>query len=84
MVMMDLPGAQTMGTKIGCVIGRDGAYAAGRADACAVAPTVNAEYVTPHSEANQAMVRQLGVSHPTLKANRTKGHSLVGSMSPVR
>jgi D-sedoheptulose 7-phosphate isomerase len=84
--MTDLPGAQAqaMGTKIGRLIGRDGTYPAGRACACAVLPTENADYVTPQSEAYQAMVRQLRVSHPSLNANRTKGHCLVGSMSPVR
>ena len=40
-----------------------------------VIPTVNPENVTPHSEAFQAVVWHLLVSHPKLKANQTKWES---------
>ena len=40
-------------------------------DACVV-PTVNPDAITPHSEAFQAVVWHLLVSHPTLKTNPTK------------
>jgi D-sedoheptulose 7-phosphate isomerase len=35
-------------------------------------PVVNAEHVTPHSEAFQAFVWHLMVTHPALKAAATK------------
>ncbi len=38
------------------------------ADACVIVPTVNPETVTPHTEAFQAVVWHLLVSHPALKA----------------
>ena len=57
------------------VVGRDGGYTATVADACVVVPTVNPDTVTPHSEAFQAVVWHLLVSHPKLKANATKWES---------
>ena len=42
------------------------------ADFCPIVPTVNADTVTPHSEAFQAVVWHLLVSHPPLKASQTK------------
>jgi len=67
------------GKEIGCkvmgVVGRDGGYTAKAADACVIIPTVNPENVTPHSEAFQAVVWHLLVSHPKLKANQTKWES---------
>jgi D-sedoheptulose 7-phosphate isomerase len=38
---------------------------------------VNSETITPHSEAFQAVVWHLLVSHPKLKANQTKWESAV-------
>jgi D-sedoheptulose 7-phosphate isomerase len=49
-----------------------------------IVPTVNPENVTPHSEAFQAVVWHLLVSHPKLKANQTKWESAVGTASPAR
>jgi D-sedoheptulose 7-phosphate isomerase len=67
------------GKEVGCkvmgVVGRDGGYTAKVADACVIIPTVNPENVTPHSEAFQAVVWHLLVSHPKLKANQTKWES---------
>jgi len=54
------------------VVGRDGGYTAKVGDAVCVVPTVNPEAVTPHSEAFQAVVWHLLVSHPALKARQTK------------
>jgi D-sedoheptulose 7-phosphate isomerase len=54
------------------VVGRDGGYTAKVGDAVCVVPTVNPEAVTPHSEAFQAVVWHLLVSHPVLKARQTK------------
>ena len=59
-------------------------YTAKVADACVVVPTVNPENITPHSEAFQAVVWHLLVSHPKLKANQTKWESAVGTTSSAR
>lgn len=69
--------AKTVGAKVTGVVGRDGGYTAQVADACVVIPTVNPENITPHSEAFQAVVWHLLVSHPKLKANQTKWESAV-------
>jgi D-sedoheptulose 7-phosphate isomerase len=67
--------AKEVGAAIVAVVGRDGGYTATVADACAIVPTVNPETVTPHSEAFQAVVWHLLVSHPALKVNPTKWES---------
>jgi D-sedoheptulose 7-phosphate isomerase len=69
--------AKTVGAKITGVVGRDGGYTAQAADACVIVPTVNPDTITPHSEAFQAVVWHLLVSHPKLKANQTKWESAV-------
>ena len=69
--------AKSVGAKITGIVGRDGGYTAKVADACVIVPTVNAETITPHSEAFQAVVWHLLVSHPRLKANPTKWESTV-------
>jgi D-sedoheptulose 7-phosphate isomerase len=69
--------AKTVGAKITGIVGRDGGYTAKVADVCVVIPTVNPETITPHSEAFQAVVWHLLVSHPKLKANATKWESAV-------
>ena len=67
--------AKSIGAKVTGVVGRDGGYTAQAADACVIIPTVNPETVTPHSEAFQAVVWHLLVSHPKLKVNQTKWES---------
>jgi D-sedoheptulose 7-phosphate isomerase len=67
--------AKEVGAAIVGVVGRDGGFTATVADACVIVPTVNPETVTPHSEAFQAVVWHLLVSHPALKANATKWES---------
>jgi len=69
--------AKTVGAKVTGVVGRDGGYTARVADACCIIPTVNANTITPHSEAFQAVIWHLLVSHPKLKANQTKWESAV-------
>lgn len=69
--------AQIVGTKIGGIVGRDGGYTAQVADACVLIPVVNAAHITPHSEAFQAVVWHLLVSHPDLKQEQTKWESVV-------
>jgi len=68
--------AKSVGSKIGGIVGRDGGYTAKVADACVVVPTVNPAHVTPHSEAFQAVVWHLLVSHPSLKAAQTRWESV--------
>lgn len=68
--------AQTIGAKIIGIVGRAEGYTARVADACVVVPTVNPDNVTPHSEAFQAVVWHLMVSHPRLKAVQTKWESV--------
>ncbi|MDP3706329.1 MAG: SIS domain-containing protein [Legionellaceae bacterium] len=76
-LVMALQHARKVGAKITGVVGRDGGYTAQVADACVVIPTVNADNITPHSEAFQAVVWHLLVSHPKLKAHQTKWESEV-------
>ena len=67
--------AKEVGARITGIVGRDGGYTATVADVCVIVPTVNPETVTPHSEAFQAVVWHLLVSHPALKSNQTKWES---------
>jgi D-sedoheptulose 7-phosphate isomerase len=67
--------AKSVGAKIAGVVGRDGGYTARVADACVIVPTVNAQSVTPHTEAFQAVIWHLLVSHPRLKTAQTKWES---------
>lgn len=69
--------AQKVGAKVVGVVGRDGGYTAQVADACVIVPTVSADTVTPHTEAFQAVVWHLVVSHPDLKQNEMKWESVV-------
>jgi D-sedoheptulose 7-phosphate isomerase len=64
--------AKTVGAKVLGVVGRDGGYTAKVGDAVCIIPTVNPDAVTPHSEAFQAVIWHLLVSHPALKAKQTK------------
>ena len=67
--------AKTVGAEVVGVVGRDGGYTAKVADACVIVPTVNPETITPHSEAFQAVIWHLLVSHPILKQKQTKWES---------
>jgi D-sedoheptulose 7-phosphate isomerase len=67
--------AKSVGAAVVGVVGRDGGYTAREATACVIIPTVNPDHVTPHSEAFQAVVWHLLVSHPKLKVHRTKWES---------
>ena len=67
--------ARASGARIAGIVGRDGGHTARVADACVVVPTVNADNITPHTEAFQAVVWHLLVSHPRLKRADTKWES---------
>jgi D-sedoheptulose 7-phosphate isomerase len=64
--------AKLVGAKVLGILGRDGGYTAQIADAAVIVPTVNPLTVTPHSEAFQAVIWHLLISHPLLKLNDTK------------
>ncbi|MFM9953526.1 MAG: SIS domain-containing protein [Opitutaceae bacterium] len=68
--------AQEVGAHIIAIVGKDGGYAAKVAHACVIVPTVNPANITPHSEAFQAVIWHLFVSHPNLKLNQTKWESV--------
>ena len=71
--------ARAVGAKIIGVVGRDGGYTAKVADVCVLIPVVNPVHVTPHSEAFQAVVWHLLVSHPAVKVEQTKWESTAGT-----
>lgn len=64
--------AKQVGAAVFGIVGRDGGYTAKEASASVIIPTVNPNHITPHSEAFQAVVWHLFVSHPKLKMNPTK------------
>jgi D-sedoheptulose 7-phosphate isomerase len=64
--------AKGIGASVLGIVGRDGGYTVKVADVCCLVPTVNLQNVTPHSEAFQAVIWHLLVSHPKLKAQQTK------------
>jgi D-sedoheptulose 7-phosphate isomerase len=68
--------AKEVGAKVIGVVGRDGGYTAQVADAAVIIPTVHPDRITPHSEAFQAVVWHLIVSHPAMKAVQTKWESV--------
>jgi D-sedoheptulose 7-phosphate isomerase len=57
------------------VVGRDGGYTVKVADACVLIPVVNPSSITPHTEAFQALIWHLLVSHPKLRAAEMKWES---------
>jgi D-sedoheptulose 7-phosphate isomerase len=67
--------AKQVGASVIGIVGRDGGYTAKEATACVIVPTVNPVHVTPHSEAFQAVIWHLLVSHPKLKVAQTKWES---------
>jgi D-sedoheptulose 7-phosphate isomerase len=73
--------ARSVGAKIIGVVGRDGGYTAKVADASVIIPTVNPAHVTPHTEAFQAIVWHLLVSHPAVKKESTKWESVAEPMA---
>jgi D-sedoheptulose 7-phosphate isomerase len=68
--------AKERGSAILGIVGRDGGYTAQVADVAIVIPTVNPANVTPHTEAFQAVVWHLWISHPILKIAETKWESM--------
>ena len=68
--------ARSVGASILGVVGRDGGFTATVANACVVVPTVNPAAVTPHTEAFQAVIWHLLVSHPDVQRRSAKWESI--------
>lgn len=68
--------ARKAGAKVAGIVGRDGGYTAKTADACVIIPTVDPNFVTPHTEAFQSLICHMLVSHPALKAVTAKWESV--------
>jgi D-sedoheptulose 7-phosphate isomerase len=74
--------AVEVGAPVLGIVGRNGGYTATAGKAVVIVPTVNDDHITPHSEAFQAVVWHLVVTHPDLKARSTKWES-VGAPQPA-
>lgn len=68
--------AQRVGSKVVGVVGHYGGFTAQVADAVVIIPKISEETVTPHTEAFQAVVWHLIVSHPDMKMNEMKWESI--------
>jgi D-sedoheptulose 7-phosphate isomerase len=68
--------AKNVGAKILGIVGRDGGFTAKCADACVIVPTISSDTVTPHTEAFQAVIWHLIVSHPEIKECEMKWESM--------
>jgi len=68
--------AKEVGSRVLGIVGRNGGYTAVAGDAVVIIPVVNDDHVTPHSEAFQAVVWHLMVTHPALKSRATKWESI--------
>lgn len=67
--------AKETNAKVIGIVGKDGGYTAQVADAAVIVPVIYAETITPHSEAFQAVIWHLMVTHPLLKTNAMKWES---------
>jgi D-sedoheptulose 7-phosphate isomerase len=78
-ISMNLVNAVRLAREVGAgvvgVVGRDGGYTAGVADACVIVPTVDAALITAHTEAFQAVVWHMLVSHPAIQQHEMKWES---------
>ena len=68
--------AKERGASVFGIVGRDGGFTAGSADACVVIPPLFVDRITPHTEGLAAVVWHLLVSHPALARNSTKWEGL--------
>jgi len=68
--------ARSVGASIVGIVGSRGGFTAQVADACVLIPSVNSTRITPHTEAFQAVVWHLLVSHPELQQSPTKWESV--------
>ena len=75
-ILKSLELAKNLGAKICGIVGRDGGYTAKVADACVIIPSINPDTITPHTEAFQAVIWHLLVSHPDLQKYEMKWESV--------
>jgi len=68
--------AKNIGAMVCGIVGRDGGFTAKVADACVVIPVVNDKSVTPHTEAFQAVIWHLIISHPDILEYKMKWESI--------
>lgn len=68
--------AKSVGARVAGIVGRDGGFTRLVADACILVPVANPLHITPHTEAFQAVVWHLLVTHPALKTAETKWESV--------
>ena len=68
--------AKSVGARVAGIVGRDGGFTRLAADACILVPVANPLHITPHTEAFQAVVWHLLVTHPVLKTAETKWESV--------
>ncbi len=71
--------ARSVGAAVLGVVGRDGGHTARHGDAVLVIPPVDPALVTPHTEAYQAVIWHLLVSHPAVAVRQTKWESVAGA-----
>lgn len=69
--------AKSVGSKILGIVGRNGGYTAEVADVALLVPVANPAHVTPLTEAFQAVLWHLLVSHPLLKTSPTKWETVL-------
>lgn len=67
--------AKKRGMKVFGIVGRDGGYTKKAGDVVVVVPTVDANAITPHAEAFQAVIWHCLVTHPAvlMQANKWEG-----------
>ena len=70
--------ARSVGARIIGIVGKPDGHAAKVGDAVVVIPQVNPAHITPHSEAFQAVVWHLVITHPRVKVNETKWEGITG------
>ncbi len=80
-IVLALDYAKEVGARICGIVGRNGGHTAKVADICVLVPVVNPETVTAHTEAFQALIWHLLVSHPALRTGEMKWESLQSAVS---
>ena len=75
-ILKSLQLGQEIGSRICGVVGKDGGYTAKVANACVIIPPINQDTITPHTEAFQALIWHLLVSHPELQKYEMKWESI--------
>jgi D-sedoheptulose 7-phosphate isomerase len=79
-LVLALQYAKAVGAKVMGIVGRDGGYTAQVADACVIVPVQHPERITPHTEACQAVIWHLMVSHPKLNVSQALRESTLASL----